>query len=132
MSAIKFHKDLRVYQSAFNTAMEIFVVSKTFPKEERYSLTDQIRRSSRSVCANITEAWRKRRYPKSFVAKLNDSESEAGETQNWLDFAFACDYISEEDYKDLYQKYDYIIGMLVKMIDQSEQWTIQKSKQQED
>ena len=84
---IKSHEGLEVYQIAFGAAMEIFECSKKFPVEERYSLTDQIRRSSRSVCANLAEAWRKRRYEAAFVAKLNDCESEAAETQTWLKFA---------------------------------------------
>ncbi len=124
MSAIKFHKELKVYQAAFSTAMEIYFLSKNFPKEETYSLTDQIRRSSRSVCSNITEAWRKRRYPKYFEFKLSDSEGEAAETQNWLDFALACGYISSEKHNELYKKYDAIIGMIVNMIINSEKWTI--------
>ena len=126
MSAIKFHKELRVYQLAFSSAMEIYRLSKNLPIAERYSLTDQIRRSSRSVCANITEAWRKRQYPKYFEFKLSDSEGEAAETQNWLDFAFACEYIDQEIYEDLFQKYDNIIGMIVKMSTNSEKWTIKK------
>ena len=126
MSAIKFHKELRVYQLAFSSAMEIYRLSKNLPIEERYSLTDQIRRSSRSVCANITEAWRKRQYPKYFEFKLSDSEGEAAETQNWLDFAYACEYIDQEIYEDLFQKYDNIIGMIVKMSTNSEKWIIKK------
>lgn len=81
------HQDLDVYKKAFEAAMDLFSVSKTFPKEETYSLTDQIRRSSRSVCANLAEAWRKRRYQAAFVAKLSDSEGEAAETQTWIEFA---------------------------------------------
>ncbi len=92
---IRTHKDLEVYQMAFKAAMKIFEISKRFPKEETYSLTDQIRRSSRSVCSNQAEAFRKRRYPKSFISKLTDSESEAAETQSWLDFALNCSYITE-------------------------------------
>jgi four helix bundle protein len=91
--AIKNHKDLRVYQTAFDAAMKIFEVSKKFPVEERYSLTDQIRRSSRSICANLAEAWRKRRYEGAFVAKLNDCEAEAAETQTWIEFAVKCNYL---------------------------------------
>ncbi|MCO6470677.1 MAG: four helix bundle protein [Saprospiraceae bacterium] len=108
--------------------MHVFEISKSFPVEERYSLTDQIRRSSRSVSGNIAEAWRKRRYEKSFVNKLNDSEGEAAETQNWLDFAMACKYITQEDYNILNNKYEHIISMLVKMIHESEKWTIKKNK----
>ena len=87
---IKTHEDLNVYQLAFKTAMKIFVLSKGFPIEERYSLTDQMRRSSRSVCANLAEAWRKRRYKAAFLAKLSDCEAEAAETQVWIQFAVEC------------------------------------------
>jgi four helix bundle protein len=89
-------KKLLAYENGFSLAMEIFEVSKSFPKEERYSLTDQIRRSSRSVCANISEAYRKRRYEKHFISKLTDSDAENSETQTWLEFAFKCGYISSE------------------------------------
>jgi four helix bundle protein len=99
MSTIKFHQDLKVYQQSFETAQVIYELSKSFPKEELYSLTDQIRRSSRSVTANISEVWGKRKYEKSFVAKLTDSEGEARETQIWLQFAFTCDYMNEEQYE---------------------------------
>lgn len=85
---IKIHKDLKVYRLSFESGMEIFKVSKSFPKEERYSLTDQIRRSSGSVSGNLAEAWRKRRYPKVFVAKLSDAEGKAAETQVWLDYVY--------------------------------------------
>lgn len=90
---VKGHEDLEVYQMAFSAAMKIFELSKRFPVEERYSLTDQIRRSSRSVCANLAEAWRKRRYEAAFLAKLNDCESEAAETQTWIKLAVKCDYL---------------------------------------
>ncbi len=90
---IKKHSDLEVYSLAFDAATRIFQISKRFPIAERYSLTDQIRRSSRSVCANIAEAWRKRRYPAAFVSKLNDTEAEASETQVWLDFCLKCEYL---------------------------------------
>ncbi|SIS90513.1 four helix bundle protein [Chryseobacterium gambrini] len=122
MPTIKFHQDLRVYQKSFDTAMEIYQLSKIFPKEERYSLTDQIRRSSRSVSANISEAWGKRKYEKSFTAKLTDSEGEARETQTWLQFALACNYINEEQFKILNNQYNQIIGMLVNMMSQSQNW----------
>ena len=88
------HTELQVYQRAFEAAMVVFGFTKGFPKEEVYSLTDQVRRSSRSVCANLTEAWRKRRYPAAFVSKLNDAEAEAAETQTWIEFAVRCEYIS--------------------------------------
>jgi four helix bundle protein len=122
MSIIKFHQDLKVYQKSFEMAMMIFEVSKSFPKEELYSLTDQIRRSSRSVSANISEAWGKRKYEKSFVAKLTDSEGEARETQTWLQFALACNYINEEQFNNLNIHYNQIIGMLVNMMSQSKSW----------
>ncbi|MBC8487256.1 MAG: four helix bundle protein [Bacteroidetes bacterium] len=124
MKLIRTHKELAVYQLAFETAMEIFNISKTFPKEEKYSLTDQIRRSSRSVASNIAEAFRKRRYPKAFVSKLSDAEGEAAETQVWLDFAEACEYIDSKTHDDLYYKYDHILGMIVKMIQEPEKWSI--------
>jgi four helix bundle protein len=119
---IRSHKDLDVYKLAFEAAMEIFEISKKFPKEEKYSLTDQIRRSSRSVCSNLAEAFRKRKYPKSFVAKLSDSEGEAAETQTWLDFAFCCEYTDEAAYKSLLEKYDNILGKLVNMSLHPENW----------
>ena len=90
---IKSVRDLVVYKKAFDTAMEIFELSKSFPKEEIYSLTDQIRRSSRSVCTSLSEGWRKRRYKAVFVNKLSDSGQEAAETQTWLEFSLACKYI---------------------------------------
>jgi four helix bundle protein len=93
-------KDLIAYQKAFKLAMDIYEISKMFPKEERYSLTDQIRGSSRSVCANMAEAYRKRAYPAHFYSKLTDSDAENSETQVWLDFAVSCDYIEKEVYED--------------------------------
>ncbi len=92
-------KKLIAYQKSFDLAMSIFIISKSFPKEETYSLTDQIRRSSRSVCANISEAYRKRRYSKHFISKLTDADGENSETNTWLDFALACEYIQEEAHK---------------------------------
>lgn len=121
---IRNHRDLDVYKIAFESAMRIFEFTKTFPKEEKYSLTDQIRRSSRSVAANIAEAFRKRKYPKAFVAKLSDSEAEAAETQVWLEFSFECNYIEKKDFKELYQNYDYIIGKLVNMEKEPEKWSL--------
>ena len=121
---IRTYKDLRVYQAAIDAAMRIFELTKTFPPEERYSMTDQIRKSSRSVCANIGEAWRKRRYPAHFVSKLSDSEGEAEETRVWLELASKCGYIGKSDSDDLDKKYDNIIGQLVRMIERPDQWTI--------
>jgi four helix bundle protein len=123
MSTVKFHQELVVFQKSFEMAMLIYELSKSFPKEELYSLTDQIRRSSRSVSANISEAWGKRKYEKSFIAKLTDSEGEARETQTWLQFSLACTYINEEQFNNLNNQYNQIIGMLVSMINQSEKWT---------
>jgi four helix bundle protein len=121
---IRKHNDLRVYKLSFEAGMEVFRMTKIFPKEEKYSLTDQIRRYSRSVSGNIAEAWRKRKYPKSFVAKLNDSEGESAETQVWLDYALACEYIDESQHKSLYEKYDNIIGMLVNMQVRPDKWKL--------
>ncbi|MCD4665984.1 MAG: four helix bundle protein [Bacteroidales bacterium] len=97
-------KDLTVYRKAFDLAMEIFKISKRFPKEETYSLTDQIRRSSRSVCANVAEGYRKRRYQKHFISKTSDSDSENAETQVWLQFSIACEYITKEIFEELNNK----------------------------
>lgn len=122
--AARVHQDLEVYQIAFKAAMQIFELSKRFPIEERYSLTDQIRRSSRSVCANLGEAWRKRRYPAAFVAKLSDSEAEAAETQILLEFAVQCGYLEKEVGRELYKTYNQILGKLINMIKGASNWTI--------
>jgi len=121
---INSHFDLEVYMRAFAAAMRIFELSKGFPLEERYSLTDQIRRSSRSVCANIAEAWRKRRYPAHWVSKLSDSEAEAAETQTWIAFAAECGYLKRETAAELHNEYNAIIGMLVNMIRHPENWSL--------
>jgi four helix bundle protein len=118
------HQELDVYKKAFDASMLIFRETKGFPKEETYSLTDQIRRSSRSVCANLAEAWRKRRYEAAFIAKLNDSEGEAAETQTWIEFAIACEYLDQELGRKLYKTYDEVIGMLVTMIARPHQWVM--------
>lgn len=123
---IKSHKDLKAYQKAFSAAMEIFELSKKFPKEEKYSLTDQIRRSSRSVCANLAEAWRKRRYEGAFVAKLNDCEGEAAETQTWLDFAVECQYLDSETGQKLSSIYDEVLSILVKIINNPTNWLLKR------
>ncbi len=120
---IRTHKDLRVYQLSFEAGMEVYHISKVFPKDEKYSLTDQLRRSSRSVSGNLAEAFRKRRYPKAFVAKLNDSEGEAAETQVWLDYALACNYIKLETHAQLFDKYDHIISMIVNMSNNPDKWS---------
>ncbi len=110
------------------SAMRIFELSKLFPAEEKYSLTDQIRRSSRSVCANIAEGWRKRRYPNAFVSKLSDADAEAAETQVWLEFASKCGYLEDTDYKELDTAYSHISGKLVNMLTRPEQWTIRNDR----
>lgn len=122
MQKIVRHQDLDVYKSAFETAMQIFSLSKSFPREEMYSHTDPIRRSSRSVCANLAEAWRKRRYQAAFVAKLCDCEGEAAETQTWLEFAVKCEYLPRETAAELFKTYEAIIGTLVGMINHPETW----------
>ena len=124
MEIIKSHRDLRVYKLAFATAQEIFEITKKFPAVEKYSLIDQIRRSSRSVCANIAEAFRMRRYPAAFISKLTQSEGEAAETEVWLEFAEACDYISTILRNELESKYEYILGMLINMINSAEKWKV--------
>jgi four helix bundle protein len=123
--AIKDHKDLGIYKIAFSIAMEIFELSKKFPVEEKYSLTDQIRRSSRSVCANLA-AWRKRRYEAAFIAKLNDYEAEAAETQTWVDFAIKCGYVDTSTGQELYVRYNQVLSGLVSMINNPLPWLINR------
>jgi four helix bundle protein len=123
---IRSHEELDVYRLAFDGAMQIFEVSRGFPREETYSLTDQVRRSSRSVCANLAEAWRKRRYEAAFVSKLNDAESEAAETQTWIRFAVACGYLTEQAGERLHQSYDHVIGKLVNMIVNPRPWILKR------
>lgn len=118
------HNDLNVYKLSFEGGMVIYETIKSFPKEEMYSLTDQIRRSSRSVSGNLAEAWLKRRYEKAFIAKLNDAEGEAAETQTWLEYALACKYIKEDVFISLNEKYNQIIGMIVTMINNPKNWTL--------
>jgi four helix bundle protein len=112
---IKSVRDLEVYRLAFDAAMEIYEISKRFPKEETYSLTDQIRRSSRSVCTNLSEGWRKRRYEAVFINKLSDAGQEGAETQTWLEFSLACKYINESTFRKLDEKYEHIFAMLATM-----------------
>lgn len=124
---ISSHEDLEVYQIANDAAMEIFELSKNFPNEEKYSLIDQIRRSSRSVCANLAEAWRRRRYKGSFLSKLNDAEAEAAETQVWLKFAVKCQYLAIDSGRELYSKYNQILGLIVIMTNNADKWLLKKS-----
>lgn len=109
---IQHFRDLDVYRKAFDAAMKIFEITKTFPSEEKYSLTDQVRRSSRSVCSNLAEAWRKRKYPAVFRNKLTDSMQEASESQSWLEFSLACKYINDETFRYLDREYEGILAML--------------------
>lgn len=122
------HRQLEVYQRAFSTSMTIFEISKLLPREELFSLTDQIRRSSRSVAANIAEAWRKRRYEAAFIAKLSDAEAEAAETQTWLEYTVKCGYIARERIAPLYREYDQILRTLVGMINHTNKWILPARK----
>lgn len=124
MGNIRSFRELQVYEAAMEGAMEIFDVTKAFPKEERYSMVDQMRRSSRSVCANIGEAWRRRRSAAHFRSKLGDAEGEAEETRVWIEFAYRCGYLDAETAGDLDDRYDHILGKLVRMISEAEDWTI--------
>jgi four helix bundle protein len=111
-TTIRSVRDLDVYRTAFDAAMKIFEITKKFPKEEMYSLTDQMRRSSRSVCSNIAEGWRKRRYTAVFINKLSDAGQESGETQTWLEFALRCNYIDDSTFRELDETYEHIFAML--------------------
>lgn len=108
-------KSLKVYKNAYLLANELYNISKSFPTEEKYSLTDQIRRSSRSVCTNIAESYRKRRYPKHFTSKITDADGEASETIVWIDFAKDCNYVNSDIHKNLINKYEEIGKMLGSM-----------------
>ncbi|GIV61503.1 four helix bundle protein [Rhodocaloribacter litoris] len=119
---VRHFRELRVYQQALEASMHLFVLSKAWPVEERYALTDQIRRSSRSVCANIAEAWRKRRYPNHFVSKLTDADAEVAETQSWLDMALRCGYLSAEQHGKLDATYEAIASGLVGMMQHRDTW----------
>ena len=121
---IQSHRELEVYRKAFDAAMAIFELSKKFPKEETYSLTDQIRRSSRSVCSNLAEAWRKRRYQAAFTCKLSDAEAEAAESQTWLEFSVECGCLDRDRAKPLFETYEEVLKTLVAMITHSESWVI--------
>jgi four helix bundle protein len=124
MKLISSHEELDVYRMAFDGAIRLFELSEKFPREETYSLTDQVHRSSRSVCSNISEAWRKRRYEAAFVSKLSDAEAEAAETQVWIRFAVSSGYFSKERGDELYQTYDNIIGKLVNMTKNPSSWVL--------
>ncbi len=121
-------KDLHVYQLAYSLAMLIFRLSRGWPKEERYSLTDQIRRSSRSVCANLREAWAKRRYVAHFLSKLTDADGENSETDTWIDFAYDCQYINTEEYKRLKEDCRIVGAMIGKMLNDPELFVLKNNK----
>ena len=121
------YKDLKVFQLSYKLAMDIFQITKTFPKEERFSLTDQIRRSSRSIAANIAEAWKKRIYPKMFVSKIIDAAGEAGETEVWLEIAKDAEYLSIGKYKGLSEGYDEVNRMLYGMFEKPEKFCIKRT-----
>ena len=121
---IRKHTDMEVYQRAFAVALRLFQLSRIYPVEERYSLTDQGRRSSRSVRSNLAEAWRKRRYPAAFFSKLSDCESEAAEPQVWTQFAVKCGYLERAVARKLYTEYDDILGMLVSIINHPIPWLL--------
>jgi four helix bundle protein len=119
----KDYKNLDVFENSMDLAMDIFTTTKTFPTEEKYSLVDQMRRSSRSVCANIAEAWRRRRYKRAFISSMNNAESEANETRVWLEIAYRCGYLDIDMKEDLDRQYDIVIRQIVKMIQNAELWT---------
>jgi four helix bundle protein len=124
---IRDFRDLNVYQNAFEASFEVFKLTRTFPIDERYSLSDQIRRSARSVGANIVEAWRKRRYPSAFVSKLSDADAESAETTHWLDTALKCGYMKSETHKELCAIYNHICAQLVTMMDAPDKWCSEHS-----
>jgi four helix bundle protein len=117
------HRDLRVWQEAMDLAMDVFPATKTFPQDEKYSLTDQIRRSSRSVPANIAEAWRKRRYEAAFISKLNDAEGESAETQTHIEIALWCGYLAKDRATAIDERYERLLAQLVTMATRPEVWT---------
>ncbi|MGO9480149.1 MAG: four helix bundle protein [Candidatus Kryptoniota bacterium] len=123
---INSYRGLHVYQNAMDSAMEIFELTKYFPIEEKYSMVDQIRRCSRSVCANLSEAWRKRRCKAAFISKLSDPETEAREVHGWIELALRCKYIDDGTSRRLDSAYDLIIGKIVRMIDETHKWLIRK------
>ena len=128
MKLIKYHWELDVYKLAVEAAMEIFELTKRFPREEMYSLTDQVRRSSRSVSAQIAEAWRRRKYEAVFVNKMNESEGEAAETQGWIEYGVKCGYLNASEGRKLHRKYDQVMGKLVIMGNSPERWLLKKSR----
>lgn len=124
MANIRSFKELKVWQNAMDAAMRVFELTKKFPNEEKFSMTDQFRRASRSVATNIAEAWRKRRYPAAFVSKLNDAEGEAAESQTWTELGLRCGYLSDSEASELDGCYEHILAQLVRMIDHPDDWTV--------
>ena len=123
---INHHWELEVYKASVDLAMSLFECSKAFPVEERYSLTDQIRRSSRSVSAQISEAWRRRKYAGVFVNKLNEAEGEGAETQTWIEYAVKCGYLRRETGRDLHRKYLRVLNQLANMGNHPEKWVLKR------
>ena len=123
---IRHFRDLDIYQNALAAGLRVYELTKRFPAEEKCSLTDQIRRSSRSVCANIAEAWRKRRYEAAFVSKLSDAETGAAETQVHIEFAMRHGYVGEAEFREIDDACERILGQLVKMIEQPDKWLIRQ------
>lgn len=120
------HRELLVYQTAFEAAMRLFELSQSFPENERLLLTDQMVRSSRSVCANLAEAWQKRRYKGAFVAKLNEVEAEAAETQTWIEFAILCGYLEAEVGQEVFHQYEIVLGAAARLIETADAWVVQR------
>jgi four helix bundle protein len=128
MKSVRHFRELDVYQGAMSLVLRLFELTKYFPVEERYGLTNQVRRSSRSICANLAEAWRRRRYQAAFVLRLNDAEAEVAETQVHIEIAFRHHYVSQQIFEELDDACDKILAQIVKMIDQADRWVIQSPK----
>lgn len=128
MASIRSFKDLIVWQKAMDLAMEVFSITKGLPPQEKYSLTDQVRRSSRSVPANIAEAWRKRRYPAAFVSKLSDADGEAAESQTHVEIARRCGFMADVNAQSLDAAYEEVMAMLVSMMAHPDDWTIRSKR----
>jgi len=124
MSVIRNYRELDVYRNAMELTMQVFELTRKFPSEERFNLIDQIRRSSRSVCTNLAEAWRKRRYKAAFIAKLSDSETEAAETQVSAEIAMRCGYWNEQTFQEIDERYEKVMAQIVRIVDQPEKWLI--------
>jgi len=124
MSLVRNYRELDVYKNSMNLTMKVFALTKKWPLEERFNLIDQIRRSSRSVCTNLAEAWRKRRYKAAFVAKFSDSETEAAETEVHAEIAMRCGYLDEKTFYEICQGYERVMGQIVRMADQPDKWLI--------